>query len=550
MNRIRAMILTAVAAGMAVAACAAATPRPNLVFILTDDHRADILGCHGHPVVRTPHIDRLAAEGVLFENASVTSAICTPSRACFFLGQFERKHGVNFNSGTAMAESAWAESYPMLLRNAGYFTGYVGKNHVPIGETGYESGVIERSFDYWYGGHGHLSFYPKKRHALFNNAKADTQVEVMEEGALNFLDPNEAFLAGASDFLARRPKDRPFCLSVCFNLPHGAGTGSMKMLPTDPELYRTVYRDRINSLPLGPHYVARADIATPRLPPDILRAPFRQTEYDYVDAPDAMRERLVRVFQTVTGIDGLVGSLRAKLEDLGVADTTVVVFSSDHGIMFGEFGLGGKALNYEPCLRVPLIVRDPRAPASARGVRRKELVMSIDVAPTLLALAGVPAPPGMRGVDLSPLVRGESPAWREAVFAENLWSTCFGNPRIESVRTAGWKYIRYFRTDPSVFEGQEGSARYGVTDETAALYAHWLTASLEGEAPAHEELFHLAADPEEAVNLAADPAHSKTLAEMRRLCQGLVKEARGGPTPPDTVRLPPPAPKTRPADAK
>src|SRR5690349_7189891 len=124
--------------------------RPNLIFILTDDQRWDSLGLTGNPVVKTPNIDRLAAEGTFFPNATVTSAICTPSRACYFLGQYERKHGVNFNSGTALTAAAWEKSYPALLRSGGYFTGYIGKNHVPVGARGYDSGLIEKSYDFWY----------------------------------------------------------------------------------------------------------------------------------------------------------------------------------------------------------------------------------------------------------------------------------------------------------------------------------------------------------------------------------------------------------------
>jgi arylsulfatase A-like enzyme len=183
-----------------------ASGKPNIIFILTDDQRADSLGCMGNKIVKTPNIDKLAGDGVLFENASITSAICTPSRCCFFLGQYERRHGVNFNSGTSMAPVAWEKSYPILLRKTGYFTGYVGKNHSPIGLGGYKSGVIEKSFDYWYAGHRHLTFYPKQRHKIFNNAKADTQVEVVEEGVTNFLESNEEFMAGAEQFLAERPK--------------------------------------------------------------------------------------------------------------------------------------------------------------------------------------------------------------------------------------------------------------------------------------------------------------------------------------------------------
>ena len=245
----------------------AASSRPNIVFLLTDDQRRDSLGCYGNTDARTPHTDRLAQDGVLFDQATANSAICTPSRACYFLGQYERRHGINFNSGTAMAPEAWQRSYPVLLRKAGYYTGYVGKNHVPVGERGYQTGILEKSFDFWYGAHGHLTFYPKQRHPLFRAAKADTQAEILGEGALSFLNSAGAFIDGAEAFLKRRPADQPFCLSLCFNLPHRAGTGSMRQLPTDRELYRTAYRDRAAQYPLPPNYLPKAAIQSPKLPP-------------------------------------------------------------------------------------------------------------------------------------------------------------------------------------------------------------------------------------------------------------------------------------------
>jgi arylsulfatase A-like enzyme len=503
--------------------------RPNIVFVLTDDQRRDSLGCFGNTEIRTPNIDRLAHDGVLFERAFVTSAICTPSRACYFLGQYERRHGINFNSGTSLAPAAWENSYPMLLRNAGYFTGYVGKNHVPVGPQGYASGIIEKSFDFWYAAHGHLTFYPKKRSPIFNGAKADTQPEVLEEGALSFLDSRNPFIAGAETFLKQRPGDRPFCLSICFNLPHAASTSTMKMLPSDPELYRTAYRDRIGELTLPPNYTPKANIRTPRLPANVLYAQYRQKSYDYVDTEAAFRERLVRQYETITGIDGVVGAVRAQLTKLGIDRNTVIVFSSDHGIMAGEFGLGGKALNYEPCLRIPMIVMDPRLPASRRGQRLPQLVESIDVAPTMLDIAGIRAPASMQGSSMTPLLRGERAPWREYAFAENLWSTVFGNPRVESVRSADWKYIRYFATDRSLFRSAAGesSEAYGVTPEQARAYRSWLTASIRGLKPDYEELFHVADDPNETRNLASDPKHADRLAGLRKQCDRLAREAKG-----------------------
>lgn len=513
--------------------------RPNLVFILTDDHRRDLVGCYGNEHIRTPNLDRLAAEGVLFENASVTSAICTPSRASYFLGQYERRHGVNFNSGTALAARAWSRSFPVLLREAGYATGYVGKNHVAIGARGYETGLIEKSIDYWYAGHGHLSFYPKERHPIFAAAENDTQVELVQEGAEAFVDPRKPYLEQAETFLDARPEDAPFMLMVAFNLPHDAGSRTMRMLPGDDELYKTAYRDQVDELPLPATYIERAEITEPKLPAEVAHVEFRQEGYDYVDREETLRERLVRHYQTVTGIDRFVGRLRGLLEELGEADNTVIVFASDHGLLFGEHGLGGKALNYEPCLAIPMIVNDPRLPGGRTGRREAALVQSIDVAPTLLDLAGVEPPEAMQGRSLVRLLREGDPEWRTHAYAENLWSTYFGNPRCESVRDERWKYLRYFANDRELYEDFDFSTVYQTNELNTTSYAEWLTSSLTGEEPDYEELFDLRNDPDETTNLADVPEHADILADLRSRCLAMAREAKGDlDAPPETVPLP------------
>ncbi|MEM9846784.1 MAG: sulfatase-like hydrolase/transferase, partial [Bacteroidota bacterium] len=202
-----------------------AQKQPNFIFILTDDQSYGMMACTGNEIVQTPNIDLLAEQGILFTNAHITSAICTPSRVSILLSQYERKHGVNFNSGTSVAPAAWKKSYPMLMRNAGYYTGWIGKNHAPVGEGGYQSGLMEKSFDYWYAGHDHLSFYPKDRHAIFKDAKSDTQLEILQEGINDFLeDSNESRMENAIRFLEERPDSQAFMLSICLNLPHGAST--------------------------------------------------------------------------------------------------------------------------------------------------------------------------------------------------------------------------------------------------------------------------------------------------------------------------------------
>ena len=200
------------------------------------------------------------------------------------------------------------------MRDNGYYTGYVGKNHAPIGRGGYKSGVMEESFDYFYAGHGHIRFYPKDHHQIFYAAKEDTQVDIVGEGADDFLS-NEHRLEGAISFLDSRPSDKPFCLSICLNVPHGAGTSTMEMRDSDDEIYKTLYRDI--DIPLPDHYIAKQDITTPKLPPDVLKTEERQVGYNYVDQPDTLIERVTRQMQAMTGIDRMLGKLREKLTSIG-----------------------------------------------------------------------------------------------------------------------------------------------------------------------------------------------------------------------------------------
>lgn len=508
--------------------------QPNFVFVLTDDHRYDLLGCTGNDLIKTPNFDKLAKDGVMFSNAHVTSAICTPSRVSMFLSQFERKHGVNFNSGTSMADEAWEQSYPMVMRRNGYYTGYVGKNHSPIGDGGYGSGVMDQSFDYWYAGHGHLSFYPKNRHKIFKGAKNDTQVEVINEGVQDFFS-NEYRLEGAKHFLQNRPNDKPFCLSICFNLPHGASTSTMKLLPTDSSLYRTAYRDI--EIPLPNIYVAKKDIKNPKLPPEIHFADERQTGYNYVDNREDLKERMIRNYQAVTGIDGLVGNLRKALKENGLDENTIIIFTSDHGIFWGEQGMGGKSLCYEVCTHVPMIIYNPMAPKKARGKVSNQLVQTIDIAPTMLAYAGIEAPKAFQGKSLKTIVNGSDEPVRDYLFTENLWSTQFGNPRCESVQNKEWKYIRYYKNDnlrasykikaAEMLGMKVNDMLYAQHDPDIAMYRSFVEGPLNGEEAVYEELYNLKNDPDEVTNLALEKQYSDVLAQMRAAWKKEIKIARG-----------------------
>jgi arylsulfatase A-like enzyme len=528
------LILISVLSNQEVYAQNKSTERPNIIFILTDDHRYDLLGCTGNEIIQTPHLDKLAADGILFTNAHVTSAICTPSRASMFLSQFERKHGVNFNSGTSVAEDAWKDSYPVVLRKNGYYTGYIGKNHVPIGVGGYKSGLMEASFDYWYAGHGHLTFYPKNRHAIFKGAQNDTQIEILQEGTADFLS-NEYKLAGAKHFLHGLPKDKPFCMSINFNLPHGASTSTMKMLPTDAETYKSLYRDK--QIPLPKYYTEKKAIRSPKLPADVLHANDRQEIYDFVDNKQDLRERMIRNMQAVTGIDALVGNLRQTLKERNLDKNTIIIFTSDHGIFWGENGLGGKALCYEVCTRVPMIIYDPNVPRKSRGRKSAQLVQTIDIAPTMLTYAEIPIPTSYQGKPLNDMIHGNDIPVREVLFTENVWSTHFGNPRCEAVQDKEWKYIRYYKNEnlsaqylidtAKKYKVNMTSMLYANHDPQIAVYQSFIEGPLNGEPAVYEELYHLKNDPDEQHNLANDKVHTEKLEEMRYVWSKTLIKARG-----------------------
>ncbi|AWV99280.1 sulfatase-like hydrolase/transferase [Arcticibacterium luteifluviistationis] len=515
---------------------AKAQDRPNFVFILTDDQSYGMMGCDGNSITQTPNIDQLASEGVFFTNAHITSGICTPSRVSILLGQYERKHQVNFNSGTSISPEAWNLSYPMLMKKAGYYTGWIGKNHAPIGDGGYESGLMDKSFDYWYAGHGHLGFYPKDRHKIFNGAKADTQVEVINEGINDFLnDSNEKRLAGAVHFLTKRPTNQPFVLSISLNLPHAAGTSSMKLKPGDDEIYRTLYRDKDISMP--PNYVAKKDIKKPKLPADLLRAEDIQQSYNSSYTPEDNRERIIRESQAITGIDRLIGNLRKTLKEQGIDKNTVIIFTSDHGLFHGEQGLAGKALCYEIVTHVPLIIYNPSQNKQLKGMRLNALVQSIDIPATMLSLAGIEKPNSFQGKDISELLTGKKKEVREYVFTENLWSTQFGNPRCEAVQNKEWKYIRYYKNETFsaskkieaalLFGVKTNRMLYDVHDLDMAIYHDYVEAPLKGEQPVYEELYHLKSDPFELDNLIAEKSNKEILKKMRQVWKEEINNARG-----------------------
>ena len=469
--------------------------RPNIIFLLTDDQRADTLSIAGNSQIETPNIDELARDGVRYSNAFTVQPICAPSRFAFLSGQYERTSGLGFNSPYEVSQAQWAQTYPALLKQAGYHTGFIGKFGVQYYTF---NGGASAQFDYWRAHDGWLPFFPKDIEGnpateIYEDARSNITTEIMGE-----------YIA---DFLNTRPTDVPFNLSVSFSAPHNSVVSSMYPegaaedcdnyacrvmgypANDNPRLqghpvYDTLYRDP--GIEISPDTGADP---YQFIPQGVIDHEARQKWYAYNYEPSLQPEHLIRYYQTITGIDKVVGDLLTQLEQLGIADNTIIVFSSDHGLLNGEYGTGGKGLLYDLVAKIPLVVYDPRNVQAGAARENSELVLSIDVPATMLAYADVPVPADMQGKDLNGNTKP-----RDEVFLESL-TVAEGNPFIEALRTDEWKYIRYLQPQ-------------GCPYNEAHL-------DLAGQQPMFEQLFDLRNDPQERNNLAGDANHLAVLEDFR-----------------------------------
>ncbi len=441
------LLVAATAATNLIAA--SSESRPNIVFFLTDDQPYAGMSVTGGLGTQTPAIDKLAADGVLFENAFATTAICCCSRASILTGQYMRRHGIE-EFRKPLTNAQLALTFPVLLREHGYRTAYLGKFAVGSPEVDEHRALPADLFDLWYGFPQNFSF----RQTVGGRTRYLTTV--MTEKAVEFLDST--------------PRNQPFCLIMALKEPHGP------LDYKDPEFTppaettpisrpSTLTRKAFDRLPA---VVRNSLAASPRL----------------IDSRTAF-ESYVRLRNAyIARADLAVAQVRAALAARGLDRNTVVVFASDHGAFMGAHGLSGKWLMYEESIRFPLIIADPRLPASTRG-RRSAMALNIDLAPTFLAIAGVPIPAAMQGVDLQPLLRDPAARVHSDWYYEHVFTDPERRPipKVEGVRTERWKYIRYPETSPLV-----------------------------------EELFDLAADPHEENNLSGQTADRATLDDLRRRC--------------------------------
>lgn len=423
--------------------------KPNIIFILTDDQRWDALGAMGNPIIQTPNMNKLASAGVLFQHAFVTTSICCVSRATILTGQYQSRHKINdFN--TDLSPAASAKTYPALLKEAGYKLGFIGKygvgHHPP-----------ESMFNFWVdteaGGKGQPDYITTDKNG---NKIHDT--DTIGNAIQVFLDQ-----FGNKD---------PFCLSVSFKAPHEQDGNPPKYI------IQPKYQDYYNNVEI-PLPVTAGDTYWNKFPD------FFRTDSNFARArwkglfgtPELYQENVKNYYRLITGVDDVVGTMMRKLKQLRIDQNTIIILMGDNGMFLGEHGMEGKWYGYEESIRVPLFIYAPNLPDKVKQIKAPQMVLNIDIAPTILSLAGVPVPKQMQGVNLVDVIENKIPE-RTDFFYQHYFLGGARIPRVEGVVTKEFKYMNYVEHN-------------------------------------YEELFDTRHDPHETTNLATDSKYAFKLKELR-----------------------------------
>ncbi|MFT5578365.1 MAG: N-acetylglucosamine-6-sulfatase [Paraglaciecola psychrophila] len=452
-----------------------AAKKPNIIFILTDDQRYDELGIT-NPLLHTPNMDAIANEGVHFENAFVTTALCSPSRATILTGQYANTHRVVDNNAPIRAGTVF---FPSYLQQAGYTTGFIGKWH--MGNTG---DAPQPGFDKWVSFRGQGHYYPdlrKGRRAQFNvDGKKVPQTGYITDELTDY----------AVDWLDSLSGEQPFFLYLSHKAVHAEFkpatrhaeqyAGAQVVLPASMANTEENYRGK-------PRWVKNQ------------RSSWHGVDFPYHSTLDVAAYKM-QYHRTISAVDDSVGRLRDWLKDHHLDDNTLVVLMGDNGFMFGEHGLIDKRTAYEESMRVPLIAVGP---GFSGGKKVTEVVANLDIAPTLLAMAGIAAPAHFQGRSFKALAAGETleQPWNNEFAYEYFWEYTFPQtPTTLAVRTDRYKLIQY----------------HGIWDR--------------------EELYDLRNDPKEMNNLADAPALSEQKIALRKRLYTLLANNAGELVVPYTAR--------------
>ncbi len=482
----RLLLISTLVSGVVSEAANAA--RPNFVFILSDDHRWNSLGALD-PILQTPNLDRMIAEGVWFREAMVTTPICAASRASILTGMTERTTGVTFETPPLAWEYVEA-SYPAALKTAGYRTGFIGK----LG-FGLPNGARESMFTDFQPGPDWPAWKPEQG-PVFSRETGEPQR--MHEGKVAGLSyfydvggeakhTTETDADRARVFFESLEPGQNFCLSISSIAAHAVDSDPGQFFWSKES--DSLYRDA--TIPF-PEKTGSDAFFESRFPEVFAQGENRHRWGWRFDSPEKFQEMVKGYYRLLTDLDRMVGRIRGDLEELGLADNTVIIFMGDNGYFLGERGFADKWTMHELSIRVPLIVYDPRLPENLRGRTIPQPVLNIDIAPTLLSLAGEEPAEFIQGKSLLPLLQGAEKQLWPVTFHEHLFEYRGRLPQTEAVRTDRWKYIRYFNFDPMP-----------------------------------EELYDLKSDPDETVNLAETSEYATTLREMRALCAEQVEKYGG-----------------------
>ena len=439
-----------------------AQKKPNIIFLLSDDQTNIATGCYGNDQVVTPNMDQLAKEGVLFKNHYNTTAICMASRAIIMTGMYEYKTGCNFDHGP-LKTAKFEKSYPVLLKEQGYYTGFAGKFGFAVSDGPSEDHdtwdvLPVDKFDSWAGGLGQTKYQTIKNKYIAKYAD-------------EYPHSTRAYGAWAKDFITEaKETNKPFSMSISFKAPH---------LPFTPDKYfDSIYKGKDYKKPDN-YGIENAEHLAPQA-----REGRQYKRYPFWRNSEASYQKSIKSYnQLIHGVDYALGMIRKTLEEQGLAENTIIIFTSDNGYSCGAHGFGGKVLPYEEASKSPLIIYDPRTPIKERGIVREKVTANIDLAPTILNYAGLKVPAIMDGEDLSVLIETPKKFKRETIALTNMW----GNDEIQSmgIVSKDWKYI------------------------------FWQYEN--GEMTPTEELFNIGKDRLEMNNKAADQSYKKQLKKMRAL---------------------------------
>ncbi len=444
----------------------AESPR-NVVFILSDDHRFDFMGFTGKvPWLETPHMDRMARDGAYFPNAFVTTSLCSPSRASILTGMYSHAHQVVDNQAPLPEGLTF---FPQYLQESGYQTGFFGKWHM-----GDADDMPQPGFDQWVSFRGQGTYY----HPTLNiNGERkefpDTTyiTDLLTEQALSWLEG--------------RDRDIPFFMYLSHKAVHAdfqPATRHKGDYAEEPLIYPPSYDTSDQPVrgknPGGEPYQTDTYYGPGRLPDwvKMQRESWHGVDYMYHGQTDF--DNFFRDYcETLKGVDESIGQVLAYLEDEGLLESTLVIYMGDNGFSFGEHGLIDKRQFYEESVKVPFLVHCPELLEGGEPIQA--MVQNIDIAPTVLEMAGLQAPEYMPGRSLTPLFAREDVPWRDRIFYEYYWEYDFPHtPTMHGVRTDRYKYIRY----------------HGVWDSN--------------------EFYDLQEDPNEMNNIIASPEHQELIKSL------------------------------------